>query len=119
MEIDQVRNIVDKFRYGIFVNARVPSHAIAGKKASRAPYQKKLAEIVSKIESETFNDGYHIPVGFGSGSCKRLYLSRYGLCRFDTGEAPAPILVKLDPPWRRSVWMPISWPLKWVGKCTP
>jgi len=76
MEIDQVKEIVDKFRYGIFINVRVPSHDIAGKKAikkRRIPYQKKLAEIVSKIEAEAFYDGYHLAVGFGSGSCKRLF----------------------------------------------
>jgi predicted metal-binding protein len=76
MEMDQVRKIVDRFRYGIFINVRVPSHDIAGKKItkkSRTPYQKKLAEIVSKIESEAFYDGYHLAVGFGSGSCKRLF----------------------------------------------
>lgn len=76
MGIDQVRKIVDKFRYGIFIKVRVPSHDIAGKKAikkNRIPYQKKLAEIVSKIEAEAFYDGYHLAVGFGSGSCKRLF----------------------------------------------
>ena len=42
--------------------------------------QEKLAKLsglmkgyISKIESETFNDAYHIPVRFGSGSCKRLF----------------------------------------------
>jgi predicted metal-binding protein len=73
MEIDQVRKLVDKFRYGIFINVRVPSYDIAGKKKSRTPYQKKLAEIVSKIETEAFYDGYHLAVGFGSGSCKRIF----------------------------------------------
>jgi DNA-binding XRE family transcriptional regulator len=42
--------------------------------------QEKLAKLsgltkgyTSKIESEAFNDAYHIPVRFGSGSCKRLF----------------------------------------------
>jgi DNA-binding XRE family transcriptional regulator len=42
--------------------------------------QEKLAKLsgltkghISKIESETFYDAYHIPVRFGSGSSKRLF----------------------------------------------
>jgi predicted metal-binding protein len=73
MEIDQVIKIVGNFRYGIFISVRVPSHDIAGEKKRRRPYQKKLAEIVSKIESEAFYDGYHLAVGFGSGPCKRIF----------------------------------------------
>jgi len=73
MEIDQVMKIVDNFRYGIFISVRVPSYDIAGKKKSRTPYQKKLAEIVSKIESGAFYDCYHLAIGFGSGSCKRIF----------------------------------------------
>jgi predicted metal-binding protein len=73
MGIDQVIKIVDNFRYGIFISVRVPSHDIAGEKKRRRPYQKKLAEIVSKIESEAFYDGYHLAIGFGSGPCKRIF----------------------------------------------
>lgn len=73
MEIDEVIKIVDNFRYGIFISVRVPAHDIAREKKRRRPYQKKLAEIVSKIESEAFYDGYHLAIGFGSGSCKRIF----------------------------------------------
>jgi predicted metal-binding protein len=76
MGIDQLRKIVDKFRYGIFINLRVPSPDIAGEKSTkkkRRPYQRKLTEIVSRIETEAFNDGYHLAVGFGTGSCKSLF----------------------------------------------
>lgn len=76
MGVDQMRKVVDRFRYGIFVKIEVPPHDIAGKEATkktRTPYQKKIAEIVSKIEARAFYDGYHLAVGFGSGSCKRIF----------------------------------------------
>jgi len=78
MSIGQVRKVVDEFRYGIFINLKVPSRDITGKKSSknsRLPHQKKLAEIVSKIEAGAFYDGYHLALGFSSGSCKRLFCS--------------------------------------------
>lgn len=77
MSIDQVRKVVDKFRYGIFIKIHVPSQDITGEEAIKKnltmPYIRKLADIVSKIEAEAFYNGYHLAVGFGSGSCKRLF----------------------------------------------
>jgi len=77
MSIDQVRKVVDKFRYVIFIKVEVPSQNTTGEEAIKKdltmPYRRQLAEIVSKIEAEAFYDGYHLAVGFGSGSCKMLF----------------------------------------------
>lgn len=77
MSLDETRNLVSKFRYGIFIKLEVPSEAIAGEKSRdkklTAPYRKKLAEITAKVEAEAFYDGYYFAVAFGNGSCKTLF----------------------------------------------
>jgi predicted metal-binding protein len=77
MSLDETRNLVGKFRYGIFIQLKVASKAIAGEKSRdkklTAPYRKKLAEITAKIEAEAFYDGYYFAVAFGNGSCKTLF----------------------------------------------
>ena len=77
MSPDQVRKVVDSFRYGIFMKIDVPPGVIAGKEARDkklvAPYRKKLAEVTAKIESEAFYDGYYLAVAFGNGTCKALF----------------------------------------------
>ena len=77
MDIDRVRKVVDKFQYAIFVKIDVPPEHTAGKETIKsnlsAPYRRKLAEIVAKIEAEAFYDGYHLALAFGGGSCKSLF----------------------------------------------
>ncbi|MFC1993383.1 DUF2284 domain-containing protein [Chloroflexota bacterium] len=80
MTTDQLRKVVDNFHYAIFVKLDVPSEHIAGREAIQKnlcnPYRSKAAEIVAKIESEAFYDGYHLALAFGSGSCKVLFCSK-------------------------------------------
>ncbi|MFC2001321.1 DUF2284 domain-containing protein [Chloroflexota bacterium] len=78
MSLDQVRKVVANFRYAIFVKLEVPSEYIAGPAADRDRnltklYRKKLADIIAKIESEAFYDGYHLALAFGNGSCKTIF----------------------------------------------
>ena len=77
MDIDQIRKVVNNFKYAIFVKLEVPPEEIAGKKAIEKdltqPYRRKLAEIVAKIEAEAFYDGHHLALAFGNGSCKMLF----------------------------------------------
>ena len=77
MSVDQVRKVVNNFRYGILIKIEVPSGDIAGpvarEKKLTLPYSKKLAEIIAKIEAQAFYDGYYLAVGFGSGSCKNTF----------------------------------------------
>jgi predicted metal-binding protein len=79
IDLDQTRKITQNYCYGILIRIDVPSENIAGLEASQKrlglPYSMKRQEIVSKIELEAFNDGYHLALGFGGGSCKNL------LCR--------------------------------------
>ena len=77
MSPDQVRKVVNNFRYAVFIKLEVPSEDIAGTEARdkdfTIPYVKKLAEITAKIEAEAFYDGYHLALAFGNGSCKTLF----------------------------------------------
>lgn len=75
--LDQIRKIVENYKYAILFKLDVPSEDIAGPLArkSRAymPYSLKRAEIVAKLEAEAFHDAYHLALGFGGGSCKSRY----------------------------------------------
>jgi len=72
--LDEVRKIVGRYRLGLFIRLAVATEEIAGKEARKKrlwwPSSRILHEIVSKIESEAFFNGYHFALGFGSGSCK-------------------------------------------------
>ncbi len=77
MSVDEVRKVINNFRYGILIKMEVPPEHIAGKEAREKktviPYSRKLAEITAKIESQAFYDGYHLAIAFGSGTCKQLF----------------------------------------------
>lgn len=74
---DLARKIVQRFEYAVFSRLEVPSTKVAGyeardKKWDR-PSQIKNREIVSKIESEAFFDGYYLAMGFADGPCKKAF----------------------------------------------
>lgn len=77
MSPDQLRKVLNKFRYAIFIKLEVPADDIAGVEARDRkllkPFIRKLAEITAKIEAEAFYDGYHLALAFGNGSCKGLF----------------------------------------------
>jgi len=77
MPIDQFRKVAERFTYAVFIKLQVPSGEIAGRKALKEnlalPSRKKLAEIVSRIESEAFYDGHHLALGFSGGACKSIF----------------------------------------------
>ncbi len=74
MSPELMRKVVNKFRYAIFIKMEVPPETMVGPAIKdpniSSPYRRKIAEIVARIESEAFYDGYHMAVGFGGGSCK-------------------------------------------------
>ena len=77
IDLEQARKIVGNFRYAIFVKVEVPPEQVAGPEARDKglfiPGNRKLHEIVSKIESEAFFDGYHLALAFGSGPCRDVF----------------------------------------------
>ena len=77
MSLDQVRKVVNNFKHAIFIKLEVPSKDIAGTEARERGFVNscriELAEIIAKIESEAFYDGYHLALAFGSGPCKTIF----------------------------------------------
>ncbi len=77
MSLEQVRKVLNRFHYGIFIKVDVPSGDMAGAEAREKnltrPYQRKLAEITAKIEAEAFYSGYHLALAFGNGACKSIF----------------------------------------------
>ena len=91
MSPDQIRKVVNNFSYAIFIKLEIPSNHTAGREAIDKnlvmPYRRKLSEIVAKIESEAFYDGYHLALGFGSGTCKALFCPDIECRALVTGQA--------------------------------
>lgn len=77
IDLEQTRKIVKNFRHAIFTKLEVPSEELAGTEARdkglMVPGNRKLHEIVSKIESEAFFDGYHLALAFASGPCRDVF----------------------------------------------
>ncbi|MFC2069546.1 DUF2284 domain-containing protein, partial [Chloroflexota bacterium] len=75
MDLEQTRKVVNNYKYAIFFIIRVPAETEAGKrtpeqiKYSRRTSKTRL-DILAKIESEAFYDGYYLAMGFGGGPCK-------------------------------------------------
>lgn len=69
--------MVNEYEYGIFIRLIVPSNQMAGAKAVEEERiglsRRKLHEIVSKVESQAFYDGYHLAMDFAGGSCKATF----------------------------------------------
>lgn len=85
----QVKEIMKSFRYGLLVKIDVEPHLMAGEDLAKAleetrmdkdGYLKetlkkyaKIFEIVAKVESMGFYDGYHLACGFSAGSCNVVF----------------------------------------------
>jgi len=70
MEPDRVRKLVGSFSHAIFFRLVVTS----GQQADiDYAIKEKTLEIVSKIESEAFYDGYYLAMGFAGTGCKNTF----------------------------------------------
>lgn len=76
-EVSFFERITKKYQYGIFFMLRVPPQEIAGDEALKKSLprigSRKVCEIVAKIESEAFYDGYELALGFAGGPCKPVF----------------------------------------------
>jgi predicted metal-binding protein len=77
MDLELVRKIVNHFEYAIFTQLLVPTGEMLGvtakDKRQDARSRIKNFEIVSKIETEAFFDGYYFALGFAGGPCKLAF----------------------------------------------
>ena len=71
----QMREVVKKFRYGIFFTLQGPPAIVTGPVEIRLTAAMKVAEIASRLEGTAFYDGYYLSLGFATGSCKRAFCS--------------------------------------------
>lgn len=76
MEPEQTRKLVEKFGYAIFFRLKVPTDTLVAPTGEQLEVhkrnRKKRLDIVDKLESTAFYDGYYLAVGFGGGSCKSM-----------------------------------------------
>ena len=76
MDVELVRKIVSNFHYAIFTQLKVAPETLVERGdenlKERTSLELKNLELVSKIEAEAFYDGYHLALGFGMGSCKKV-----------------------------------------------
>ncbi len=74
--------MVKDFKYAILVKVEVPSHEITGAEAKEknlpAPYRRKVTEIVARLESEAFQDGYYLALALGGSTEKMRFGHRGG-----------------------------------------
>lgn len=80
--IDEVRRIVDRYEKGLFIMLKVPPEEQASPDFDsfdkhKIPGARKMFEIVAKIQSAAYYDGYPLAIGFGGGpSCKRVFCGK-------------------------------------------
>lgn len=76
-DLDTMRKVVKRFKYAVFFRVKVPSKDLVGSQAlelrTNQPSQRKVYEIVSKIESTAFYEGHYLAIGLGAGPCKELW----------------------------------------------
>ena len=91
IDLDEIRKIVNKYRYAIFTRIKVPSEELAGANAREkrllVPPHRKTHEIVSKIESQAFFEGYHLALGFACGPCKIIFCPDIECSALVTGQS--------------------------------
>ncbi len=97
-DLDLVRRALARFQWAVLMKCEVrPLEAYtAGSGATRSEQRRVLSfhrassEIVCALERQAYQDGYHLAVGFGGGSCKD-YLCQGQLCQFlDSGRCRFP-----------------------------
>ena len=71
----EMREIVNKYRYAVFFTVQGPPAIVAGPREVRMPAARKVAEIASRLEGTAFYEGYYLSLGFATGSCKSAFCS--------------------------------------------
>jgi predicted metal-binding protein len=79
-DLEKSREIISKYKYAVFIMLEVPPEEQTGadylNPKHKVPGALKMYEIVAKIQSEAFYDGYPLALGFAGGpSCKRVFCS--------------------------------------------
>lgn len=76
LALDEVRKVVSRYHYGLFTRLEVSSEEFAGPAVARNGARRgftRTHDLVTKLESAAFYDGYHLAVGFACGPCKLVF----------------------------------------------
>lgn len=75
-DLEDMRKVVAKYRYGVFTRINVSADEFAGpavvRNSARGGFMR-THDLVTKIESAAFYDGYHLALGFACGPCKSVF----------------------------------------------
>ncbi len=78
LDSEQTRKVVNSYHYAVFFRIKVPTETIAGNRTPEHIKDSRLTnkiryDILAKIESMAFYDGYYLTMGFGGGPCKATF----------------------------------------------
>ncbi len=97
-DLDLMRRAVERFSRAILLKCDVeeveqydPRNAKTREERRKTlSFHRKSAEVVYRLETQAYQDGYHLAMGFGGGSCKD-YLCNGQVCQFlDSGRCRFP-----------------------------
>ena len=97
-DLELVRRALARFHWAVLIKCEVgpleeyaPGRGVArGDQRRVLSFHRASSEIVCALERQAYQDGYHLAVGFGGGSCKD-YLCQGQLCQFlDSGRCRFP-----------------------------
>ena len=73
--VEDTRNLLKLFKYGIMIKLDVPGERVVGMAAIREGSDdlRKLSEVLSAVESAAFYDGYYFATGFSSATCMAVW----------------------------------------------
>ncbi len=90
-ELDQMKKIIDKYKYAILIRVDAPTEDVAGpiakEKETWRKYGIKRNKIIGKLEAKAFSDAYHFALGFGGGSCKTYFCQNIDCSALKPGQA--------------------------------
>lgn len=104
---EELRTVLEKYRYGILFTLEVPPEVIVRDKATikkRVAAYQQVYKIVTDVESAAFYDGHYLTFGFGAGSCRHTFCGleedcqamRGEKCRFSLRSRPSMEAVGID-----------------------
>ncbi len=122
-DVDFWRETINRYRYGILFKVDVSVKDLMDLKKVNIS-RLKILEILSKLESEAFYDGYYLAFGLGSGSCiatlcggqKCVVLNEKSTCRHSLRSRVSMEGVGVDV---FSLTTELGWDIYPIGKRTP
>jgi predicted metal-binding protein len=90
-----MQKAIAQYRYALLLALDiVPVSLFAGTKQERresAAWSKKCLEIVGRLETHAFENGYYLAMGFGQASCKKALCGQKRCLVLDGGACPYPL----------------------------